>query len=523
MLSSRRSRLAALAPLAGLVASLVLTASSPASASANLLSPDAATFSSSTGRWVASGASLARVASPNHMPTGALRASATAAGNIGLTSGGSIADYVRVTEGATYAGDAFVRAAKTPRTAQAVLTFYDGTGTPFAWAFGAGVAGSRTAFVRTPPAARVAPEGARYLSLGIIVYGAVRSEVHYVDTARVEQTAAPVTASAPQPLLGFFDKPFGDHGDVTRLAAAEQWQGRGNAVVGVYTNFDPNNIGRVFPQMRTLWERGNVPMVSWMPWIGNTRGPDYNAEIARGVHDGYLRDWAAAMKTFLSGPDAVYGNADDRRAYLRFAHEPNGDWYPYAPAYGGTPASSYVAMWHHVHDVVVAAGIDDPTRLAWVFSVNNVDGPVAMESLYPGDAYVDWVGIDGYNWGTSGGHRWETPSEVFDPMVRRLRAVTTRPIGVNEVAATTDGATVADKSRWITDYFAWVKANGIRMTMWFNDYPYMWEIFGGQYGDEVVGGYNAYSTYRSAAQDPAFVSSDAANPRLLTDAQFTGR
>ena len=347
--------------------------------------------------------------------------------------------------------------------------------------------------------------------------------MHYVDTARVEQTAEAVVSSPPQPLLGFFDKPFGDHGDTTRLAAAEQWQGRTNAVVGVYTNFDPAEIDRVFPQMLSLWQRGNVPMVSWMPWIGNTKGPDYNAEIASGTYDAYVRSWASAMKTFLAGPDAVYGNGDDRRAFLRFAHEPNGDWYPYAPAYAGTPASSYIAMWHRVHDIVVAAGIDDPTRLAWVFSVNNVDGPVAMESLYPGDAYVDWVGIDGYNWGTSGGHRWETPSEVFDPMVERFRMLTTRPIGVNEVAATTDGATVADKAGWILDYFAWVKARGIRMTMWFNDYPYMWEVFGGMYGDEVAGSYNTYSTYRTAVQDGTFVSSDATNPRLLTDAQFTGR
>lgn len=337
-------------------------------------------------------------------------------------------------------------------------------------------------------------------------------------------SSTPAAAASPaQPLLGFYDEPAGS-GDYRRLDAVERWQGRGHAVVGLYTNFDPNRMEPAFALADALWRRGNVPMISWMPWLGNVAGIDYDRTIADGAYDEYLRAWAARARSFLAGDDGRYGTGDDRRLYLRFAHEANGAWYPYSPAYGRTPSSSFVAMWRHVHDVFVASGIDDPTRLAWVFSVNNVDswGGATAEALFPGDAYVDWIAVDGYNWGTSGGHRWESPAEVFGRMVERLRTLSDRPLAVTEVGATTDGATVEAKSQWIADYFDWARARDVRLTMWFNHYPAMWEIFGGEHGDEAVDGGGAYVAYRTATADPSFVVGDRSNPRLLTDAQFTG-
>jgi hypothetical protein len=496
---------------------------STAPTSTNLLTGDQSTFSRTTGGWVATGASLSRVSSPYLAGAGALSATATAAGNVGLYSGSGTSTYTRVTPGATYAADAWVRAAATSRPVQSVISWYDGSGRTVAYSFGGAVTDTRQSYVLTATSNGVAPAGAQYASLGLVIYGVARGEVHYVDAARFEQTASPQTPTPATPLVGAFDAPFANNNYAWPLDSMEQWQGRRNAVLGIYTNFDSGNLDVVFPKVQQIWARGSVPMVSWMPWIGNDKGPNYNAQIAGGSYDSYIRTWAGRMKTFLSGPDGVYGNSDDRRAYLRFAHEPNGDWYPYSPAYAGTPANDFIAMWRHVHDIFVSIGVDDPSRLAWVFSVNNVDSGVAMETMWPGEAYVDWVGIDGYDWGSSSGHTWQTPSEVFDPMVKRLRSLTTKPLGIDEVGATIDGASVAAKASWIADYFTWVKANDVRLTMWFNAYPDTWVVFGGTYGDETFNGFNAYSTYRAAMQDPVFVSPDAANVRLVTDTQFTGR
>ena len=44
-------------------------------------------------------------------------------------------------------------------------------------------------------------------------------------------------------------------------------------------------------------------------------------------------------------------------------------------------------------------------------------------AYWPGDAYVDFQSIDGYNWGASQSwSSWRSPEEVFAPMLARLRA-----------------------------------------------------------------------------------------------------
>ena len=64
----------------------------------------------------------------------------------------------------------------------------------------------------------------------------------------------------------------------------------------------------------------------------------------------------------------------------------------------GNRPGEYVAAWRHVHDIFTSVGANDVT---WVWCPN-VDPDHKMQSLgslYPGDAYVDWTCLDGYNWG----------------------------------------------------------------------------------------------------------------------------
>src|SRR5438477_654456 len=90
------------------------------------------------------------------------------------------------------------------------------------------------------------------------------------------------------------------------------------------------------------------------------------------------------------------------------AHDPGGA----DEGCGGHDPARYIAAWRRIHDRFVAAGA---TNVVWVWAPNVTDvegGPETM-AYYPGDAYVDWTGVDGYNWGTSDpSFAWQSFKEV---------------------------------------------------------------------------------------------------------------
>lgn len=333
-------------------------------------------------------------------------------------------------------------------------------------------------------------------------------------------------------LLGVF---YGGQGwQMEQVRAMEAWQGRRNAVVVLFTNWDTSLKAQrnLFEQqLPNIWRNGNVPLLTWEPFLKGETPANIEAQIAAGAYDAYVREWGIRLKTFLQGPDGVFGSGDDRRIYLRLAHEMNGNWYPWSAAAGQTTPTDYVAMWRRVHGLVDGLGIG-PAHVQWVWSVNHTDnGPFTAEQYFPGDAWLDWIGIDGYNWGASQvWSTWATPEATFGPMKTRLRALSAKPLAIAETASTsrtTAGSNIAQKSAWVSSLFSWATANGAGMLCWFNlDKETDWAAFGGASGDETFKlgrtTYRGYAAYRQAVASNNFTPSDTGNPRLLTDAQFRG-
>jgi len=76
----------------------------------------------------------------------------------------------------------------------------------------------------------------------------------------------------------------------------------------------------------------------------------------------------------------------------------NGSWSDWNPDNSAQPAgetpATYVAMWQHVVNYFRSAGV---TNVKWVWAPNVDGGDGSMAAYYPGDSYVDYVGLDGYN------------------------------------------------------------------------------------------------------------------------------
>src|SRR4051794_36786972 len=137
--------------------------------------------------------------------------------------------------------------------------------------------------------------------------------------------------------------------------------------------------------LKRLSDSGRLPMMTWEPWNHTTPSSNpYSLQaIAAGEFDAYLSSQGKALAA-VGAPVAV-----------RFAHEMNGSWYHWGQGVDGNTAADYVAAYRHVHDVVTAAGA---SNVAWVWSpITVISRPgVPLAPLYPGDGYVDWVGLSVY-------------------------------------------------------------------------------------------------------------------------------
>ena len=215
------------------------------------------------------------------------------------------------------------------------------------------------------------------------------------------------------------------------------------------------------PSVQTVLGHGATPVITWMSQNADGTAGYSLADIAAGRYDAYARSWADGLR-------AVGGTV-----ILRFDHEMNGNWYPWSPGVAGSTALDYVAAWRHLHDLFVAEGA---TNVRWMWSPNvEFPGSATLAALYPGDAYVDLIGVDGYNWGDSPGHMWQSPSQVFTPTLAALEELSAKPLMIAEVGSSPNGG---DKAAWITDFVAMVRADSrVRGFIWFDaDKEQDWRI-----------------------------------------------
>jgi mannan endo-1,4-beta-mannosidase len=205
----------------------------------------------------------------------------------------------------------------------------------------------------------------------------------------------------------------------------------------------------------------------------------------------------------------------------------NGNWYPWSM---NSTANDYILAWRHIHDILLNKSLDS-TRLQWVWCVSSTDaGSYTAENYWVGDNYVDWLGIDGYNFGTS--QSWSTwlwPNQIFDNMITRLRSLSsTKPICINEYGTssirTGNISDIQSKIDWLDQFCNYMDNNQIKMASYFNiDKETDWAIFGGMGGDVIWNNVSAYSSYKNCLQSNTWILSDSTNVRIITDEQFTGR
>jgi hypothetical protein len=256
-----------------------------------------------------------------------------------------------------------------------------------------------------------------------------------------------------------------------------------------------------FPQneMNSIRSHGAIPFYSWgsqsIPVPSNLSEPNFQlADVIEGHHDAYIKKFAEAAK--------AWGHP----FFLRFNWEMNGGWFAWAEGVNGNKAGEYVAAWRHVHDIFTQVGA---TNATWVWCPN-VDPENQMQSLsalYPGDAYVDWTGLDGYNWGTNPARpdRWRSFDSLYSSTYKKITGMIapSKPLMVSEVGSTEYGGS---KAAWIKDMLAKVPTDypKIRGLLWF-------EKFDDGMDWPIETSASATSAFAEGMKNPAYASNGYAS------------
>ena len=225
---------------------------------------------------------------------------------------------------------------------------------------------------------------------------------------------------------------------------------------GQYQPFYPNE----FESVRL---HGAIPMINWSSWDfsnGNNQ-PDFTlANIYNGKHDAYITQWATAAK--------AWGHP----FFLRLNQDMNGQWgVHWSELSNSNQPGDFVKAWKHVHDIFTAIGA---TNVTWVWCPTIVDtakdtAVVPLATLYPGDNYVDWLGIDGYNWSIDNGADWKPFPVIFRQTYNELVQLSPeKPIMIGETSSSENGGS---KAAWITDTLKTrlpLDFPKIRALVWFN-------------------------------------------------------
>ncbi|MFA9391573.1 MAG: T9SS type A sorting domain-containing protein [Prolixibacteraceae bacterium] len=237
---------------------------------------------------------------------------------------------------------------------------------------------------------------------------------------------------------GFFEP--GIENDIAKIQKYGVDLGKDPTIIMWYAAWG-NNYYPDFPLLKcqNLWNAGYMPHIVWEPSMGVD-------QVLNGSLDNKLKKYGQDIATY-GGP-----------VVLRWGHEFNGDWYPWSISNGVlVPASKWIKAYKYVHDKITEAG---GTNALWAWSPNVGNGAKNNQDVleyWPGDNYVDWIAIDGYDWNTTwgGGSFSQIYGPIYTKMVNNFPGL---PIMVGEFSTAKTGIA---KAEWVTAFF----------NQWLNDFP----------------------------------------------------
>lgn len=215
--------------------------------------------------------------------------------------------------------------------------------------------------------------------------------------------------------------------------------------------------------MKNYYQNGKiVELTCQLSGYSNEKLFGFTPQLAvyRGLEDETIREMARGAKAF--GHPFLF----------RLNNEMNSDWTNYSGVAVLEDPDIYIEVWRRFYRIFQEEGVDNAI---WVFNPNDRDYPPAnwnhFMAYYPGDEFVQLIGVTGYNTGT---YYKETKNETwreFDDIYDRIQNRTTPyfsefPWMITEFSSSSIGG---DKAKWIHRMFQQIKNYpNIKLAVWFH-------------------------------------------------------
>jgi len=255
--------------------------------------------------------------------------------------------------------------------------------------------------------------------------------------------------------------------DMSALDQFEAKAGKSLSLLAFYAPFADCTVSPCeyigFPAVpaQHVRERGAIPFLSWSSSSTDrelVRQPNFKlSAIIEGRYDEYIENFAENAREW------------GHPFFLRFDWEMNGFWFPWNETVNGNKAGEYVAAWRHVHDIFTRVQANNATWV-WCPNIALVKRLKGLKRYYPGNGYVDWTCLDGFNWGnTQYSAGWMSFERVFRSTYKEVRKIApSKPMIIGETASEERGGS---KAKWIENALHTIPKNfrKVRGLIWFNE------------------------------------------------------
>lgn len=167
---------------------------------------------------------------------------------------------------------------------------------------------------------------------------------------------------------------------------------------------------------------------------------DITLDILDGKYDDYLNDLAIGFKEY------------NFPVLFRLNNEMNGSWVTYSAFHIGKDTDLYIDCWKYIYNKFKEHGVNN---LIFVWNPNEISFPNYAYNhylnYYPGDEYVDIVGLTAYNTGNYyEGETWRSFGEAYDHFYYEYEGQFEHPFMITEFSCAEAGG---DKPAWFDDMF----------------------------------------------------------------------